>query len=97
MNSTTITATTPAHAAGAVTVTVMVNGQSGSLTNGFTYNGTASVSFIQVAAATPQTKTTGERGLSGSADGRGPERRGGGLERHDVDGAVGEGQCREHL
>ena len=37
MNSTTITATTPAGSAGAVTVTVTVNGQSGSLTNGFTY------------------------------------------------------------
>ena len=37
VNSTTITATTPAAAAGAVTVTVTVNGQSGSLTNGFTY------------------------------------------------------------
>src|SRR5208337_4308613 len=37
VNSTTITATAPAHAAGAVTVTVTVNGQSGSLTNGYTY------------------------------------------------------------
>ncbi len=37
VSSTSITATTPAHAAGAVTVTVTVNGQSGSLTNGFTY------------------------------------------------------------
>ena len=37
VNSTTITATTPAGSAGAVTVTVTVNGQSGSLTNGFTY------------------------------------------------------------
>ncbi len=37
VNSTTITATTPAGAAGAVTVTVTVSGQSGSLTNGFTY------------------------------------------------------------
>ena len=36
-NSTTITATTPAGSAGSVTVTVTVNGQSGSLTNGFTY------------------------------------------------------------
>ena len=54
VNSTTITATTPAHAAGTVTVTVTVNGQSGSLVNGFTYNGTASISFIQVASATPQ-------------------------------------------
>jgi hypothetical protein len=37
VNSTTITATTPAGTAGAVTVTVTVSGQSGSLTNGFTY------------------------------------------------------------
>jgi hypothetical protein len=57
-SSTTITATTPAHAAGAVTVTVTVNGQSGSLANGFTYTATGTISFIQVASATPQTKTT---------------------------------------
>ena len=37
VNSTTITATTPAHAAGAVTVAVTVNAQTGSLSNGFTY------------------------------------------------------------
>ena len=38
VNSTTITATTPAGSAGAVTVTVTnVSGQSGSLANGFTY------------------------------------------------------------
>ena len=37
VNSTTITATTPAGSAGAVTVTVTVNGQNGSLTNGYTY------------------------------------------------------------
>ena len=43
--------------AGAVTVTVTVNGQSGSLTNGFTYTGTVAVSFGQVAAATPQSAT----------------------------------------
>ena len=57
VNSTTITATTPAHAAGAVTVTVTVSGQSGSLTNGFTYNGTVAIGFAQVAAATPQSST----------------------------------------
>ena len=57
VNSTTITATTPAGSAGAVTVTVTVNGQSGSLTNGFTYNGTVAIGFGQVAAATPQTTT----------------------------------------
>jgi len=36
-NSTTITASTPAGAAGSVPVTVTVNGQSGSLSNGFSY------------------------------------------------------------
>ena len=36
-NSTTITATTPAGSAGAVTVTVTVSGLSGGLTNGYTY------------------------------------------------------------
>ena len=58
VNSTTITATTPAHAAGAVTVTVTVNGQSGSLANGFTYNGTGTISFSQVASATPSSAAT---------------------------------------
>jgi IPT/TIG domain len=57
VNGTTITATTPAHAAGAVTVTVTVSGQSGSLTNGYTYNGTVAIGFAQVAAATPQSPT----------------------------------------
>ena len=37
VSGTQITATTPAGRAGAVTVTVTVSGQSGSLTNGFTY------------------------------------------------------------
>jgi len=58
VNSTTITATTPAHAAGAVTVTVTVNGQSGSLVNGFTYTAAGTISFIQVAAATPSSTAT---------------------------------------
>ena len=46
VNSTTITATTPAGSAGAVTVTVTVSGQSGSLTNGFTYVGVPTVSSV---------------------------------------------------
>ena len=46
VNSTTITATTPAHAAGAITVTVTVNSQSGSLTNGFTYIAPPTVSSV---------------------------------------------------
>ncbi len=54
VNATTITATTPAGTAGAVMVTVTVNGQSGSLANGFTYSGTAAISFVQAAVATPQ-------------------------------------------
>src|ERR1017187_7331895 len=57
VSGTQITATTPAGNAGAVTVTVTVNGQSGSLANGFTYNGTVAISFVQVAAATPQSST----------------------------------------
>ena len=71
VNSTTITATTPARQAGAVTVTVTVNGQSGSLTNGFTYTGTVAISFGQVAAATPQSPTaTVPVTYPASADGR---------------------------
>ena len=46
VNGTTITATTPAGSAGAVTVTVTVNGQSGSLINGFTYIGVPTVSSV---------------------------------------------------
>jgi hypothetical protein len=38
-------------------VTVTVSGQSGTLTNGFTYNGTVAIGFAQVAAATPQSPT----------------------------------------
>jgi hypothetical protein len=55
VNTTTITAVTPSHAAGAVTVSVTANGSSGSLTNGFTY--VVTIGFAQVAAATPQTPT----------------------------------------
>ncbi|MFY9908302.1 MAG: IPT/TIG domain-containing protein, partial [Candidatus Sulfotelmatobacter sp.] len=46
VSSTSITATTPAGSAGAVTVTVTVNGQSGSLTNGFTYIGAPTVTSV---------------------------------------------------
>ena len=58
VNSTKITATTPAGTAGAVTVTVTVNGQSGSLVNGFTYTAAGTISFIQVASATPSSTAT---------------------------------------
>jgi IPT/TIG domain/Chitobiase/beta-hexosaminidase C-terminal domain len=57
VSGTQITAIAPAHAAGAVTVTVTANGQSGSLANGFTYNAAVPISFGQVAAATPQSPT----------------------------------------
>jgi hypothetical protein len=54
VNSTQITATTPAHAAGAVNVVVTnPNTQSGTLTNGYTYVSTVAITFAQVAAATP--------------------------------------------
>ena len=55
VNSTTITATTPAHAAGAVSVTVTnPDAQSGTLSSGFTYATPTEISFVQVAEATPQ-------------------------------------------
>ncbi len=58
VNSTTITATTPAGSIGAVTVTVTnIGSQSGSLTNGFTYNATVAIGFGQVASSTPQSPT----------------------------------------
>ena len=46
VSGTQITATTPAGSAGAVTVTVTVNGQSGSLANGFTYVTPPTVSSV---------------------------------------------------
>ena len=46
VSSTSITASTPAGTAGAVTVTVTVGGQSGSLTNGFTYIGLPTVTSV---------------------------------------------------
>ena len=53
-NSTTITATTPAGTAGAVTVTVTVGGQSGNLANAFTYTVITTISYVQGNYATPQ-------------------------------------------
>jgi hypothetical protein len=57
-SSTSITATTPAHAAGAVNVVVTnTDGQSGTLTNGYTYSsgtGGGIVNFVQLGSATPQ-------------------------------------------
>jgi hypothetical protein len=58
VSSTTITATTPAGSAGAVTVTVTNPGSlNGSLTNGFTYLAPVGISFAQVAASDPQSPT----------------------------------------
>jgi hypothetical protein len=59
VNSTSITATTPAHAAGAVNVVVTNSDtQSGTLSNGYSYTtstGGGTIGFVQVNAATPQT------------------------------------------
>jgi hypothetical protein len=58
VSSTQITATTPAHAAGAVNVVVTNSDtQNGTLTNGFTFTTTVAINFGQVAAATPQVPT----------------------------------------
>jgi hypothetical protein len=62
VSATSITATTPAHAVGAVNVVVTnSDGQSSlPLTNGYTYTsstGGGPISFVQVAAATPRTPT----------------------------------------
>jgi hypothetical protein len=57
-SATSITATTPAHSSGAVTVTVTVNGQSGSLSSGFSYNAAVAMSFVQGTYATPQSSPT---------------------------------------
>jgi hypothetical protein len=55
VSSTSITATTPAHAAGAVNVVVSDTGGSVTLTNGFTSStSTVTIGFAQVASATPQ-------------------------------------------
>ena len=54
VSSTTITATTPAHAAGVVNVVVTnSNGQSGTLTNGYTYTSSGTIMFVQVASGPP--------------------------------------------
>ena len=63
VNSTTITAVTPAHAAGAVSVVVTnSDSQSGTLTNGYTYTtsggGGGTIAFVQVNAATPQVNSS---------------------------------------
>ena len=61
VSGTSITATAPAHAAGAVNVVVTNSDtQSGTLTNGYTYTtstGGGPITFVQVKAATPQSNT----------------------------------------
>jgi hypothetical protein len=55
VSASSITATTPLHAAGTVNVVVSDSNGSGTLTNGFTYTTSAvSIGFAQVASATPQ-------------------------------------------
>jgi hypothetical protein len=59
VSSTSITAATPAHAAGAVNVVVSDSNGSGTLTNGFTYTAaTVTIGFVQVASATPQSSVS---------------------------------------
>jgi Galactose oxidase-like, Early set domain/IPT/TIG domain len=59
VSSTSITATTPAHASGAVSVVVTnTDAQAGTLTNGYTYTttgGGGTIAFVQLNATTPQT------------------------------------------
>src|SRR4029077_6833515 len=62
VSSTSITANTPAHAAGVVSVVVTnSDAQAGTLTNGYTYTtstGGGPITFVQVKSATPQTAST---------------------------------------
>lgn len=51
--STTITATTPAHAAGTVNVTVTCSGGSATLTNAFTFNTAPAIASVSPTAALP--------------------------------------------
>ncbi|HEV2115230.1 MAG TPA: IPT/TIG domain-containing protein, partial [Terriglobales bacterium] len=54
VSGTSITANTPAHAAGTVNVVVTnSDSQSGTLTNGFTYTSSTAIKFVQVNLATP--------------------------------------------
>ena len=98
VSGTQITATTPAHAAGAVTVTVAVSGQSGSFGQWFHLQRGSGDQFHSGGIGhTAIADGDGIGELSGGADGWGPERGGGGVERHGGDGAVGEGQRGEQL
>ena len=92
VNSTMITATTPAGNVGAVTVTVTVNSQSGSLSNGFTYNPAGAIRLCAGCGSHAAVSDgNGFSSVSSGTDGGRPERGGGGVERHYLDGAVGAG------
>ncbi len=72
VNSTTITAATPAHAAGAVNVVVTnTDGQSGTLTNGYTYSVPVSATLVQHAEKTVNagTNTTSQAFPAASTSG----------------------------
>ncbi len=62
VSATSITATTPSHAAGTVSVVVSnTDNQNGGLPNAFTYTGSTgggTIGFVQVKAATPQTASS---------------------------------------
>ena len=85
VNSTTISATTAAHAAGAVNVVVTnTDSQSGTLANGYTYTtgtGGGTISFVQANAAMPvNNSTVVPVAYRAGADGGEPEHRGSGME-----------------
>ena len=84
VSSTSITATTAAHAAGAVNVVVTNSGgQSGTLTNGYTYNARDRAGRSVSCKGKSATADVGELGggdVSGGADGGEPEHGGGGVE-----------------
>ena len=92
VNGTQITATTPAHAAGAVTVTVTVNGQSGSLAQRVHLQRAGGDRFRAGGGGHAAVSDgDGFSDVSGSPDGGRSKRSGGGMERHHLDGAVGKG------
>lgn len=57
-NATTIHATTPAHASGAVTVGVTCGGSTAALTNGFTFNNAPSITTVSPASGLPGSTIT---------------------------------------
>ena len=99
VNSTTITATTPAGNAGGATVTVTVpDGQSWEPGQWVHLQRGSSDRFQPGGgshAAVPDGDGAAE--LSRGTDAGRLECRGGGVERHHLDGAVGDGQCGEQL